>query len=139
MLCPRCQKKLFRRQIVTNYGVEDDEFCLSCSYSRLGSQDMNAQAEHDATLAKFKKCSVSGCDNRIPVRYENGWGMCGDCARRHRNWLNSGKSKHPPFIQSNGEWWRPNPLAGQWKNKEEQAKAMRRTKGKPIFFRGGLF
>ena len=132
MLCPKCKHKVFSRKIIAySTGLIDDVYCPICGWSEQGSQNMNAQAEHDTTLAKLKKCSVSGCPNRIPVGYENGWGMCGDCASRHRNWLNSGKSKHPPFIQSNGEWWRPNPLAGQWKNKEEQAKAMRRPKQKP--------
>ena len=119
MLCPKCHHRLFSRKLLTYTAMLiDDDYCPICGWSAVGYQDLQAQAEHDAGLAKFKKCSVSGCQNRIPVGRDNGWGMCGDCASRHRKWLTGSRSKHPPFIQSNGEWWRPNPLAGQWKDRK---------------------
>ena len=127
MLCPRCQKKLFRRQIVTNYGVEDDEFCLACSYSRLGSQDMNAQAEHDAELAELVACSVAGCPNKITAYCTpNEWGMCYECAHKHRAWLEGGRSKYSPFRSKGKGRWVVNTLAGQWKDRKLKSQILKR-------------
>lgn len=127
MLCPRCQKKLFRRQIVTNYGVEDDEFCLSCSYSRLGSQDIKAQEEHDAELAELVSCSVAECLNKITAySTPNEWGMCHVCAHKYRSWMEGGRSKYSPFRSKGKGRWEVNPLAGQWKDRKLKSRFLKR-------------
>jgi hypothetical protein len=128
MLCPKCKHSLFSRKLLTYTAVLiNDDYCPICGWSAVGSQDPQAQAEHDAELAKLASCSVDGCPNKITTySTPNEWGMCWKCASKHKSWLEGGRSKYPPFVNKGNGRWRINPLAGQWRDSKLKNKILKR-------------
>ena len=126
MLCPKCKHRLFSRKLLTYTAMLiDDDYCPLCGWSAAGSQDTKAKKEHNAELEKLYYCGVDGCANKITTySTPNEWGMCCECASKHKRWLEGGRSRYPPFVNKGNGRWRINPLAGQWIDRKMKRKTI---------------